>query len=411
MTATLAGSTAILKTKYPSGKLPSAMHQKFPLSGMMSRVEDFDGENKVVALQTENPQGSSVDFQTALGSLAQGTYRRFLLTRNHHFGIARVQYEALKAAQKNTGSLVDLWTNEVEGISATEMKGLEIYLFGNGSGVLGQISAGVATNTVTVGPDFILNFDLGMRVNAVSDNTLAPALRIGTVTITGIDRVTGTLTITGAAWNVQIAGLVNGDFLTRAGDFATAGVNNVIHGLTSWIAGGTTPGILYGLQRNSDPTRLAGQAVNLLGVPLEDAVVEMESLVNVQGQMNQMTLIANPRDIAQLKKSVGGKSVYERMQVKGGVANVSFTAVQFDGDYGTIPIVTSPFCPRHQSFLLAMNTWAIESLGPAPHMLNYNTPEFINVASDAAFEVRVGYFCAARTNMPVANIRSTNFGV
>jgi hypothetical protein len=177
------------------------------------------------------------------------------------------------------------------------------------------------------------------------------------------------------------------------------------------VAGGTTPGTLYSLNRNSDPTRLAGQAVDVLGQPIEDAVIEMESLVNIQGQMNQMTLIANPRDVANLKKSVNGKSIYQRMEVKGGMANVSFTAVQFDGDYGNIPIVTSPFCPRHQAFLLAMDTWAIESLGPAPHLLKFDGPDFLRVASDDAYEVRVGSYLAVRTNMPVANIRAINFGV
>jgi hypothetical protein len=410
MTATLAGSVAVLKTKYPKGKLPSAMHQKFPNIALFQRIEDFSGANKVIALQTENPQGSSVDFQTALGSLAQSQYYNFTLTRSRHFGIARIQGEAMEASKDDAGALVDLWVNEINGISQTELKCMEIYSFGNGSATLGQITAGVATNTITVGPDVILNFDLNMRVNVVSDATLAPVLRLGTVTITGINRQTGTLTISGAAWNVQVAGIVVGDFLTRAGDFAAGGINKVFHGYRSWIDGSATPGTLYGLNRNPDSTRLAGQTVDLTGVPLEDAIKDMEGLLDVQGQMEQLTLVANTKDINNLKKSLQGKATYEQANVKASVANVSFSAVQFDGNYGKIPIIVSPFCPRNQSFMIARSTWAIESLGPAPHLLKWDGPDFMRVASDDAYEVRVGSYMAMRTNMPVANIRSTGFG-
>lgn len=407
MTALLSASTAILKTRYPDGRLPKAQFQKFPLVATVQKKEDFDGENKVIALQTENPQGSSADFATALGSLAQGTYKKFTVTRVEHFGVARIKGQALKAAQKSTGSLVDLWRNETDGISATEMKMLEIYAFGNGSGVLGTATYSTTTATLTTTTD-IVNFDLGMRVNAVSDSTLSPTVRTGTATISSIDRSAGTLT-TSSNWSAQITGITNGDYLVRAGDAASGGTATVITGMASWLVGGSSPGSLFGLTRSTDPVRLASQLYNATGVPMEDAVIEAESLVTIQGQGTPKRLWCNPRDIAQLKKSLGGKVTYPRSEVKG-TAGVSFSAIEFAGDNGNIEIMTSPFCPRNAAFLISPETFSLDSLGPAPHMLDYDGPNFLRVASDDAYEVRFGFYGNMVCSMPVASIRISNFG-
>lgn len=409
MTATLALSEAILKRRFPDGELPKAQHASFPFISMVSKSTDFDGDDKVVALQTENVQGSSADFATALGSLYQGQYSRFLLERVEHFTVARIKGQALKAAQKNTGALVDLWMNETDSASLTELKCLETYAFGNGSGTLGAATFSSTTATLSTISN-IVYFDINMRVGAVSDATLSPTVRTGYARVTGIDRSAGTLT-TGSAWTTQITGLTNGDYLCRAGDNASGGAGVVITGLQSWIAGGASPGTLFGLSRNTDPVRLAGQSYDASGVPMEDAVIEAEALVSVQGHMGGKTLWANPRDVANLKKSLSGKVTYQREKVSSSVAGVSFEAVQFEGDNGTIKIMTSPFCPRNMAFLVDMSYGSLDSLGPAPQMLDWDSNSFLRVASDDAYEVRIGLYGQLNWGRaPVKHIRITNFG-
>lgn len=411
--ANLVASKAILKTRYPEGRLPLAMYTKFPFLAAMSKKEDFDGENYVVALQTENPQGSSAIFQQALGSLQQGTYNRFLLTRIEHFGIVRITAQAMRAAQKSTGSLVDLWRREMDGSAQTEMKGMEIYMFGAGNGVLGTISSGQTTATITLTkPDDAVKFDLLETVQAVSDTTLSPVTRGGTATITAIDRVGGTLTVA-TTWNdgSNIPGITATDSLVRAGDGAAAGVSAIETGLDQWLVGGTSPGTLFGLNRNADPVRLAGQFYDATGVPMEDAVIEAESLRNLQYPTGELVGWFNPRDIAQIKKTLGGKVAYPRVELKTEMAGVSFKGIEFEGDNGPIKLMTSPFCTRNEGYLLEMDSWAYRSMGPAPQLLDWDGPEFLRVASDAAYEARYARFGNPCTTMPVANIRMTNFGV
>jgi hypothetical protein len=413
MTANLTASAAILKVKYPTGALPKAQYQKFPWVASVSKKEDFDGESRTIAIQTENPQGSSSDFPTALGSLQQGTYKKFTLTRVQHFGVARITGQAMKAAAKDSGSLVNLWKNETDGASATEMKGQEIYCLGDGDGVLGVIASGSTGATVTLAtPTDIVKFDLGIRLQAVSAVGLSPTLRAGFVTVTGIDRSAGTLTVSGN-WNAvgNIPGIGSTDALVRMGDNAASGVGKVVTGVGQWLVGGTSPGTLFGCVRTDDPVRLASQVYDATNVNYTDAIIEAESLRNMQYVSGQLEMWANPRDIAQWKKQLMGKVTYERCDVKGTMAGVSFKGIAFDGDNGPINVMTSPFIGRNKAYLLAKDSFCLQSIGPAPQMLDFDNNNFLRVASDDAYEVRFGAYLQQSCDVPSASIRISNFGL
>lgn len=413
MTATLAASTAILKVRYPEGRLPVAAYDTFKYTATVKKREDFTGEKRVVALQNENPQGSSADFPTAQGSLKQGVYNKFEVTRVEHFGIARIKGQALKAAEGDEGALVDLWKNETEGISRTELMNHEIYCFGNGSGVLGQLNGGVVSGvTVTLlVPSDAAKFALGMRVQAVSDATLSPTIRSSgaTGTITAIDRVNGILTLA-AAWNATIAAIGVSDYLVRAGDAAVGGVATVLSGLGAWIVGGTTPGTLFGLNRNSDPVRLSGQLYPASNVPLEEAVQEMSALVAQQGVKAPKRLWCHTRDFANMKKALGTKVQYPRATVASTMGTVGFSAVEVEGDDGTITVMTSPFIDRNVAYLIDPDSFTLDSVGPAPHLQNYDKADFLRVAGDDAVECRFASYLNHYTNNPVGCIKATGFG-
>jgi hypothetical protein len=413
MTATLAQSSAIVKVKYPGGKLPTAQYKKFPYVASVAKKEDFDGESRVIAIQTENSQGSSADFATALGSLQQGNYKKFTVTRVQHFGVARITGQAMKAAAKDTGALVDLWKNETDGASATELKCLEIYCLGDGDGVLGTIASGSTGATVTLGTvTDIVKFDLGMRLQAVSATGLSPTLRAGYVVITGIDRNAGTITVSGN-WNAvgNIPGIGSTDSLVRMGDNAASGVGKVVTGVGQWLVGGTSPADLFSCVRTADTVRLASQVYDATNVNYTDAIIEAESLRNLQYVSGELEMWANPRDIAQWKKQLNGKTTYERCEVKGTMANVSFKGIAFDGDNGPINVMTSPFIGRNKAYLIAKDSFTLDTLGPAPQMLDFDSNNFLRVASDDAYEVRFGMYGNHTCNLPSASIRISNFGL
>lgn len=404
-------SAAILKRRYASGRVPKANFVDFPLVANMPKKEDFIGDDYSIPIQTENPQGVGPTISTAQTAAAQSNYVRFLLTRIEYFGVARIKGQALRTATlKGDGAVVDLWKNETDGITQTFLKCLEIAGFGTGNGVIGTVASGQGTPTITLTVvEDVANFDLGMKVAGVTDTTLSPTVRAGTATVTAIDRSAGTVTVSGN-WTASITALGAGDSLVRSGDQAIAGVAAVPAGLRQWHIGGAAPGTHKGLSRNSDPVRLAAQALDMTGLPMADAVIDLESLISTQGQLSKKVLWAHPRDFRQVKKALGGKVTYPREKMASTVAGVSFSAIQWEGDSGTIPLMLSPFCPRGNVFLVDMSTMALYSAGPAPQPLDYDKSDFLRLAADDAYEVRIGMYGDYGCDSPVKSARGTNWG-
>ncbi len=413
MTATVAGSQAALKVLYPNGELPKSINEMFVLHKRLKKETDFVGELAYVPLQNANPQGSAGNFTDAQASIYQGNYLRFALTRASHFGVARVTGEAAEAAVKSEGALVDLWDNETRGIATTEMACLATYLYGTGDGVLGKAVSGKATTVLTMDPSTNMNyFELNMTVRAVDSTGLSSTVRSGGAAkarIVGIDRRGKTLTFS-AAVNGLITDIQDNDYLVRAGDeHSSTNVATVITGLDELVKGGSAPGTVWGLNRNTDPVRLAGQSIDYQGWAMEDAVVDASAQAGFQGIGYPNVLVANNIEVANMKKSLSGKIHYEKPGAK--EANYSFSGVTIDGEAGPIEVLADPFCPRNKAWMLKLDAFSLFSLKAAPHLQKYDGLEFLRRPDADAFEVRFVFYGNLKLKNPGPQIKLTNFGV
>jgi hypothetical protein len=396
-----------------------------------------------VALQNERPQGSSSVFATAQSVATNGLrggggqYNRFQVYRTRHYGILRMDGETMKAAVRTSGALVDLWNNETDGISKNEMADLEFQLFGDGTGVRGVVltyttpagvvaPANAAFRIQLATPADAVYFNLGMRLNFYTALGVAKPENNPSsqgLYVQAIDRKAGTIDVT-----CLVAGVATlptfavapaaTDVISRAGDFlaaasvgaaANGSASGVVTGIQAWIPSTVTAGsTFWGLDRSSDPVRLAGQRLVATGLPMNEALMEAEALVAIQGVGNPDTIVVNPLDLQNLKKALGTDIVYDR--VASNVAGVSFKAIEYDGMNGPMKIISDPFCPRNQAFMLQLSSWELSTLGPAPQMLDYDNNDFLRVASDDQYEVRFGHYGQFLCNNPGANIVITNFG-
>lgn len=410
MTATVAGSQAALKVLYPSGELPKSINDMFVLHKRLKKETDFVGELAYVPLQNANPQGSSADFATAQANIVQGNYLRSALTRVTHHGVARVTGEAAEAAVKSEGALVDLWDNETRGIATTEMASLATYLYGTGDATLGQILSGQATTTVTLATSTNMNyFELGMTLRVVSALGASPVVRVeaSRAVVTGIDRRNRTLTFA-LPLTTHATGTIAGDWLVRSGDQSTA-ASTVITGLSAYVAGGTTPGTLFGLNRNADPVRLAGQAIDYTGWAAEDAVVDASAQCGFQGIGYPSVLAINNIDFANMKKSLASKIIYDRANTK--KAEHSFSGVTIEGEAGPIELVADPFCPRNKAFLLKMDAFSLFSLKAAPHLNKFDGMDFMRRPDADAYEVRFVFYGNVKCKNPGPHVQLQNVGL
>lgn len=412
MTATLAGSSAALKVLYPKGELPKSINEMFKGLKEFKKETDFVGESAYVALQNANPQGSSADFAEAQADIYQGNYVRFNLSRVEHFGIARVTGQAAEAAVKSEGALVDLWDNETRGIATTEMACLATYVYGSGDGVLGQMSSGHTTTTVTMASGTNMNyFELNMTIKAVSATGLASTVRSGGAAkarITGIDRRARTLTFS-AALDTLITDVGATDYLVRAKDHHSSGTAQVITGLDEVVKGGTAPGTLWGLNRNTDPVRFAGQSIDYAGWGMEDAIADASAQVGFQGIGYPDVILMNNIEFAALKKSLTAKLVYNRPGSKD--ATYGFSDITIEGEAGPIRIVADPFCPRNKAFLLKKDAFVLWSLKAAPHLAKYDGMEFLRRPDADAYEVRFAFYGQFKCKNPGPHVKLTSFGL
>lgn len=413
MTATVAGSTAALKVLYPKGELPKSINEMFKGVKRLKKDTNFVGESAYVPLQNANPQGSSALFANAQGSVFQGNYVRFNLTRVSHFGVARVTGEAAEAAVKKEGALVDLWANETRGIATTEMACNATYLYGTGDGTLGTTLSGVDSSVVTMAAGTNMNyFELNMSLSFVSAAGLASTVRALAVAstpsvVTAIDRRARTLTAA-ADFDVTNTGAVDGDLITRYGDHHASGTASVWTGFGAYVVGGAAPAALFGLTRATDPVRLAGQSIDYTGQTHEDAVVDASAQAGFQGIGYPNVLFANNIDVANMKKSLSPKIVYNRPG--GSEGKYSFSSLTIEGEAGPIEILADPFCPRNKAFLVKPDCFDIYSLKAAPHLQKYDGMDFLRRHDADAFEVRFVSYGNVRCKNPGPNIQLQNFG-
>lgn len=414
--ATLSGSAAALKQLYPDGNVPKNINEQYALLKRLKKDTNFVAESAHVPIQNANTQGTGRTVANAQTALWQGNYVRFTLTRKSHYGLARITGEAMQAAVKEEGALVDLWDNETKGAAQTEMNVMATYLYGNGTAVLSGIDAGatVASATLQLASTANMNYyELNMLLQAVDSATsLSPTVRAGSARVTGIDRLNRTITTGGGNWSTQITDLVVTDFLVRYGDYASGGASNVITGIGEYIKGGSAsdlPGTLHGLSRDSDIVRLAGQKKDYTGIDHADAVVDASALAGFQGIGYPNILLCNNIDAAEMKKAMAEKIHFNRPG--GGKGEWGFSEISIFGEAGPIEVVADPFCPRNTAYLTKLDQFTLWSLKGAPHLQKYDGLDFVRLSTEDAFEVRFAFYGNLKCKNPAPHVKLLNWGV
>ncbi len=387
---------AVLKTQYTQKKVNLLTYKNNPLYAKMPKRTDFLGSNKVIAIRNGAPQGrglGALGFTAGLANMSASVYNKFTVTRISDYAFAQVTTEAIRASKNDAGSLVDGLKQEVDGAIYTNMRSLAIGMFGNQGAARGRISAtsAVGTPTITLATiTDVTGFEVGMLLNTSATDGTTGAKRAGTVTVTGVDRVNGTLTVSGN-WSAGIGAVQVNDFIFQNGDFEATKTG--LAGLAAWIplvapVGGDN---FFGLDRSSDVTRLAGvRDTTHAGGPLEETIIDVAALVVREGG-NPDTVILNPLDIAKLVKALSTKVIYDRSK-SFDEPDIAFKSVSVQGPNGQLDVIGDINCPQGLGYMLQMDTWCLESLGAAPGILDDDGNRILRAPTSDSYIVRVGYF-------------------
>ena len=399
-TLNLTEVTEALKEHYKPLTIKDMVYQDNPLLALMPKYERFGGENMPIPLQYGIANRRSATFATGQGLDSGTRLERFVLTRVRDYSFARITGETIKATEGNADAFLKYATMEIDGAIKSLTRSLAVSLYGDGSGKIGQVGSTTGTSgtqTITLSnKEEITNFEVGMVLRIATNTT--SALENDVLTISEVDRDLGTIkvVITSSSGNLGA-----GDALFQSGDYVSASDRLKISGLEAWIPSGT-PANLFGVTRTTDRTRLAGVPFNGASMPIEEALISAASRLAREGGSPNYCFM-DYTQFANLEKALGSKVVYDK--VSSDDADVGFQALSIIGPKGPIKIIADQNCTPNVAYLLQMDTWTLNSLGPAPHILDLDGNRMLRIHNDDSYELRVGFYGNVACTAPGYNSR------
>ena len=380
---------AALKQHYTDEKIENMVYKDNPFLAMVSKYEDFGGENLKLPVKYGIPMGRSATFADAVSNKTASQLKAFLLTRKADYAIASIANETIEASKGNANAFIEAATFEIDGAIEAATRSLAISLYGDGSGsigVVGSLATTTASNdTVTLATiQDITNFEVGMQLN------------FGTATtnkkIDSINRDTGVFILDAASGATTTEAIyVDGD------------KDNMLTGLGGWLPS-TAPAStdsFFGVNRSSDSTRLGGIRFDGSSLPLEEALIGAAARVAREGGKPDVCFI-NYNNFGDLEKALGSKVSYVDVKVN---PEIGFRGILIHGPRGPIKVVPDQNCPNGVAYMLQMDVWKLYSLGKAPKILDSDGLKFLRESTADAVEVRVGYYAQLGCRAPGWNVR------
>ena len=391
-----------LKEHYKPQRIKNMVYQNNPLLGLMPKYEKFGGENMPIPIIVTGPQRRSADFEAAQTNTSTSTVRQFQLTRVKDYSFAAIEHEALKASQSNVDAFVRYATMEIDGAIHALKRSMAVAMYRDGTGAIGQQNSsdpgGGTTLTLTNAADSS-NFEVGMNIVLAASTTGALLSNVGTKTITAIDRDAGTLTVSTLHGDADA-----GDYFFQEGDAHAGASYKKMRGLEAWVpSSAPSSAAFFNVDRTADVTRLGGIRYDGSALPIEEALIGGASQVAREGGTPTHCFM-DFDSYANLEKALGSKVVYDR--VKSADADVGFDSMTVQGPKGRIQIIPDHNCQPNVAWMLQLDTWSLNTLGPAPQILDADgAGTLLRVHSLDAYECRVGMYGNVACNAPGYNAR------
>lgn len=396
----LGAANAALKELYDDQKIANLVYKNNPFLAMVPKMEEFGGKYMPIPLIVNTSQGRSATFSSAQGNQSAAVVQSFALTRASNYSIAQIDNQTMLASKTDKMAFINGATVVIDGAIRALTNSLSTQIFRDGSGTIGTIGtiSGLTPGVITLSnPSDVVNFEVNMTLRAFSS---AGVDRGSSGYVIAVNRTSGVVTVAtsgmgGSAANP--AGWVNTDRLVVQGDWTLA-----LKGLSAWLptTAPTTGDNFFGVDRSTDPTRLAGVRFDGSSESIEEAVIDASLLVAREGG-NPDVCIMPFSSYAALEKSLGAKAQYISFD---GPAKIAFPGILINGAAGQIKVFPDRSCTAKTAYLLQMDTWKLYSLGPAPHIAKYaDGLEMLRVYNSDAAELRVVSYANLGCNAPGFN--------
>jgi len=392
MALNLTNFDAALKQHYSGIRVENMALRDNPALAMIKKDASAGGRNIPQPVRFKNPQGGSATIGDAITNAASGGYEDFVLTRKKNYVVANIDNETIEATKDTKDTFLKA-TVEIDGAVEEAGNRLARQLFRGAGGEIGKIATSTTIGSAVLvldDPGDVFAFWAG-QVLELGPNQDGTSIRSGTLTVQGVDRGTGQVTMDGDL-DAGVAAAATGDYVFVEGD---AGL--CLSGFAAWLpdTAPTSGDAFFGVDRSVD-SFLYGLILDGSGMSVEEAAQRMGSdLLRHGGKPDYLFL--NPSKVADLAISLGSKREYHSVDVKG-KASIGFRGFQIECGGKPITVVGDLNCPEERGYMLSMKDWTLYSAGKAPHILDRDGVLLRNSTTDD-YQVRVASYaqvgCAA----------------
>ncbi len=388
---------AALKQHYTNDRIENMVYADNPLLALLPKYEQFGGKNLPIPVIHGNPQGRSATFATAQANKTNSQIVDFVLTRNSDYSLASISNEVIEASKGNANAFMEAATTEIDGAIQAAVRSLAIALYGSGSGKIGRVTSGSTGTSITLTEaNDVTNFEVGMEI-VFSTADGGGSVKAGSVTVVGINRDTGVLTVDAQSAIASGSGTATNDYIFVQGDY-----DSKLKGLAAWLPS-SAPGAtaFFGVDRSVDASRLGGIRYDGSSEPIEEALIGAAARVAREGGKPTHCFM-NYSKFAELEKALGSKVQYVDLKAS---ADIGFRGIMINGPRGPIKVIPDQNCPAGVAYMLQLDVWKLYSLGKAPKILDSDGLKMLRESSADAVEVRVGYYAQLGCRAPGFNAR------
>ncbi len=367
----------IYKRMYSDDAVGDLAMRDHPLFADIARQGGFKGSAFFYGIRYGNPQGVAGTIAAAQTGAESSKGKQLQANRKPKFGVITLNGEAMAAAE-SPGALMDLTRQETDGVVEEMGDSFAFDLYRDGTGARGRRSGALSGNIVTLSVvDDARNFKEGMTVIADdSSGGLSPGA--GTTKVSAVDEDAGTITLVSAA---ALTGFAADDYLFRSGDPGTCMEGlALLTPLTAPSSGES----FRGIDRSSDPRRLAGVRINDTSTTIEENLGLAAVKVSQIGKRQDRAYI-NPINFWQVARRLNAKVEYDD---GGGEANFGFQFIMIHTPAGSVKVIADPDCPTNRGYGVKMSEHYLKHLRAIPHIVMDDGLNSLRQASDDGVEVR-----------------------
>jgi hypothetical protein len=397
----------MMKRLQPQKKVDRLWKLKYPLLSRISKKADFFGSQIDCPLEFDHPMVGRT-FASAQSNSYPSSNKKFNLTRKKMYGVGLLDAETMHSSANEKGAWIPAFRREMENVVLAMQKRTAINLGRDFGGSIGQISVigdGDGTNdrlTLKLKSD-VINFSVGQAI--VSDSQAgtgsSDALTdTDTVVVRKLDFDNGYVYVgsgvaTAANITTVISNCTNDWYLFNVGDFA-----NGIHGIGSWVPlTAPSSGESYlGMDRSTDPNRLAGHRLNDTSMSIEEIIQELAARIAYSGGTPDLCVVS-PVQMKQLALELDSKVVRD----PGGKGDVGFSGILVHTAAGTIEVLGDPSMREDRLHLLDMSTWVMHHLKGLPHLVEDDGLRSMRVTDADQIEFRYRSWCNVACTAPGKN--------